>query len=157
MSELPGPIRDLVGAHRRIALDSNVLIYLIDGKGGRAESAAAIVDAVALGDVEGVIASVGLVEALVGSARAGDPVPFERTAVTIRDLGLEVQPLTADVAEDAAWIRGTSGASLPDAIHLASARAARATVFITNDRRIRPRPNLDVVYLDDLVLDPPLP
>ena len=34
-----------------------------------------------------------------------------------------------------------------------AARAAGATAFITNDRRIKSRPNLDVFYLDDLVLD----
>jgi predicted nucleic acid-binding protein len=39
----------------------------------------------------------------------------------------------------------------PDAIHLACAIAAGATVLVTNDRDIRPRPRLDVAYLDDLV------
>jgi predicted nucleic acid-binding protein len=40
--------------------------------------------------------------------------------------------------------------SLADAVHLATARAAGATAFVTNDRRIRGSTKLAVVYLDDL-------
>jgi predicted nucleic acid-binding protein len=39
---------------------------------------------------------------------------------------------------------------MTDAIHLASARSAGATAFVTNDRRIKPLPQLDVIYLDEL-------
>jgi hypothetical protein len=35
-------------------------------------------------------------------------------------------------------------------IYLASARQAGATVFVTNDRRIRSMPQLEVSYLDEL-------
>lgn len=37
-----------------------------------------------------------------------------------------------------------------DAIHLATARAAGATALVTNDRRIRSVPRLEVIYLDDI-------
>jgi predicted nucleic acid-binding protein len=40
--------------------------------------------------------------------------------------------------------------SLADAIHMASARAAGATAFVTNDRRVRGSAKLEVVYLDEL-------
>jgi predicted nucleic acid-binding protein len=150
-------VNDLLGEHRRIALDANVLIYLLDGRGERAKTAAALVDAAAAGEVEGVIASIGLVETLVGPARVEGPARFEQVAATIRDLGLRFIPLTAEIAEDAAWIRGASGLGLPDSIHLATARAAGATVFVTNDRRIRPRPHLDVRYVDDLAASDDLP
>ena len=86
----------------------------------------------------------------------GDAGVFERTADEIRSIGITLVPLTATVAEDAAWLRGHGGLELADAIHVASARAAGATAFITNDHRIRPRPNLDVFYLDDLAIEPPL-
>ena len=46
---------------------------------------------------------------------------------------------------------------MADAIHVATARAGGATAPITNDRRIRSRPNLAAFYLDDLTLDHPLP
>ena len=145
-----GPGSGLAG-HRLIALDSNALIYLIETRGPIADAVASIVDEVADGQVAAVLAAVGLVEILVGPARAGDARRFEMTAEALRDLPIRVVPLDGAIAEDAAWIRGASGMGLEDAVHLACARAAGATAFVTNDRRITALPNLEVVYLDDLV------
>jgi predicted nucleic acid-binding protein len=155
VTEPSASIRGLLSTHRRIALDSNVLIYLLEGAGARADAAATIVDAIALGEVDGVIASVGVLETLVGPASAGDGARFELVAATIRDLGIRIATLDADAAEDAAWIRGMTGVGLADAIHLATARAAGATVLVTNDRRLPSRPHLEVAYLDDLAVDRP--
>ncbi len=145
-----GRISALTG-HRKIALDSNVLIYLIETRGALADAAASIVDAVATGRVMAVMSAIGLVEILVGPARRGDAIAFESTADALRDLPIEVTALDSMVAEDAAWIRGAAGVGVEDAVHLATARSAGATAFVTNDRRLRSIPNLEVVYLDELV------
>lgn len=157
MNVNPGSIEALLMQHQRIAIDSNVLIYLTEGDANRAEAAAVIVDAISDGRTEGVLSSAGLSEVLVGPARSGDGAAFERLAATIRDLGFRVAPLDAAAAEDAAWIRGRSGLSLPDAMHVACARAAGATAFVTNDRKISSGPGLEVLYLDDLIVNEPLP
>ncbi len=151
MSERISSIAHVIRMNRRIALDSNVLMYLLEGDGPRAESAARLVDAIGRGEIEGVFASVGLDEILVPSARADDGPLFEQTAATLRDLGLRLVTLDGRVAEDAAWIRGRTGASMPDAIHLACAIHAGATTFVTNDRRMPSLPKLALVILDDLV------
>jgi predicted nucleic acid-binding protein len=65
-------------------------------------------------------------------------------------VGLRIEPLSAEIAVDAAIIRGSRRIVLADAIHLATARAAGATAFVTNDRRLRGSVKLEVVYLDDL-------
>ena len=144
-----GPISVLT-EHRKIALDSNVLIYLIETQGPLADAAASIVDAVAAGRVVAVMSAIGLVEVLVGPERRGDAIAFESIAEALRDLPLVVSALDSTIAEDAAWIRGAAGVGLEDAVHLATARSAGATAFVTNDRRLRSIPNLEVVYLDDL-------
>ena len=143
-------MRDLAG-HRRIGLDSNILIYLLETSGPLADAAARIVDAIDAGTTEAVLSTVGLVEILMGPARVGDARMFELTADALRDLPIQVVPLDAVIAEDAAWIRGALEVGLEDAVHLASARAVGATAFVTNDRRLHSIPNLDVLYLDDLV------
>lgn len=145
-----GPISALRG-HRQIALDSNVLIYLIETQGPLAEAAATVVDRIVEGHLTAVLSAIGLVEILTGPARAGNAVAFETTAEVLRDLPIRVAPLSVQIAEDAAWIRGAAGVGLEDAVHLASARASGATAFVTNDRRLRSIPSLDVIYLDDLV------
>ena len=151
MSERASSIEALIRLHRRIAVDSNVLIYLLEGSGPRAESAARLLDAIGRGEVEGVLASVGLAEVLVASAKADNGPVFEETAATIRDLGLRIVTLDAHVAEDAAWIRGRTGATMSDAIHLACALRAGATIFVTNDRRMPSPARLEIAVLDDLV------
>lgn len=151
MSDAPDWVQGLLTRHRRLALDSSVLIYLLEGDPRRASAVGAVLDEAAATGAACILATVGIAEVLAGPARAGDAVGFEMLAAAVRGLGLEHPILDTATAEDAAWIRGGSGIALPDATHLACARAAGATAFLTNDRRIRSGANLEVVYLDDLV------
>lgn len=144
----------LLGKHRRVALDSNVLIYLLEGSGLLADAAAGLLDAIAAGEGEGVLATLALAEICSGPARAGDPVMVERYADELTSIeNVRIVPLSADVAVDAAAIRGSSGLTTADAIHLACARAAGASAFVTNDRRLKSISQLEVVYLDDVQAD----
>ena len=150
-------IPEIEAAHRRVAIDANVLIYLLEADERRGALALAVIDAIDLGRLSGVLATVGGLEVLTGPAKARDQAGFERTAEEVRSLPLQAASLSTAIAEDAAWLRGSDGLSMADAIHVASARAAGATALITNDRRIRARTGLEVYYLDDLTLDQPLP
>ena len=64
---------------------------------------------------------------------------------------MRVVALDRVVAVEAAILRGNSSVTSADAIHIATARGAGATVFITNDRRIKPIARMEIVLLDDLV------
>lgn len=137
--------------HRRVGIDNNVLIYLLEQPGPLAVKAGDLLDEIAVGGAEGVLATLALTEVCAGPARAGDPALVERYADELTSLeNVSFVPLTADLAVDVAAMRGTRSMRLPDAIHLASARHSGATAFVTNDRRIRSLPNLEVVYLDEL-------
>lgn len=139
-----------LAGHDRVALDSNVLIYLLEGDARFADAAAAVIDAVARGDAEGVLASIGLVEILAGPARSGDAAAFELTAAGLADLAIEIVSLDRELAADAAWLQEALGLTVGDAVHLATARRAGATAFITNDRRLRSIARLEVLYLDEV-------
>ena len=47
-------------------------------------------------------------------------------------------------------VRAARAPTHGDAVHVATARAAQATAFITNDRRVRPRAGIEIVILADL-------
>jgi len=151
VNERPSSLERFLSGHRRVALDSNVLIYLAEDFEGRGQVAGRVVAALIELDVEMVLATVGLSEVLAGPAQSNDVIGFESLADELRELGLRLVPLDASIAEDAAWLRSRARFDLIDAIHVASARAAGATLFLTNDRGIPPLPQLEVVYLDDLV------
>jgi predicted nucleic acid-binding protein len=137
--------------HRIVGIDSNVFIYLLEQPGPLAERAGDLLDAIAATEAEGVMATLTLTEACSGPAKAADPAMVERYADELTSLeNVRVVPLTADLAVDAAVLRGSSTTSLADAIHLASARHAGATAFVTNDRRIGSISRLEVVYLDEI-------
>ena len=141
----------LLGSHDVVGLDSNVLVYLLEETGSLADKAAAVVDAIAAGNARGVLATIGIAEVCIGPAMAGDMALIERYADELRSLeNTRLVALSAEIAVDAAALRGRGSLSLADAIHLASARAAGATAFVTNDRRIKRTPQLDVLYLDEL-------
>ncbi len=139
-----------LAGHDRIALDSNVLIYLLEGDARFGEMAAAVIDAIEPGDAQGVMASIGLIEILAGPARSGDATAFERTAAGLADLAIQIVGLDRELAGDAAWLQGALGLTVGDAIHLATARRAGATAFITNDRRLQSIARLAVLYLDEI-------
>jgi len=144
-------IPEMLRSHRRVALDANLFIYVFEAGGSEAITVGALLDAVEAAGAEIVVASLTLAEVAVRPAASKDEVMADRYADAIRSIRrLHVVPLTADIAVDAGVLRGRTGWSLADAIHLATARQAGATVFVTNDRRLRSTPKLEVVQLADL-------
>ena len=145
-------IADLVARHRRVALDANALVYLLEAPDPLGRVTAAILDAAEGGRPTVVLATLALAEIAVGPVRRGDETIVERYADEIRDLrGVQIVPLTADIALDVGVIRGRYRIRLADAIHLATARQAGASAIVTNDRRMPEIPHLEVIQLADLV------
>jgi predicted nucleic acid-binding protein len=143
---------ELLERHARIALDANLFIYLFETGGPDAIAVRGLLNAAEAAGTTFVVASLALAEVTVHPVTIGDAVMADRYADAIRSVNrLHVVPLTADIAIDAGILRGQHGSSLPDAIHLATARQAGASAFVTNDRRLRGLPKLEVVQLADLV------
>ena len=144
---------ELFERHPVVALDSNVLIYLLEGGGPLADAAAALVDGIESRAASGVLASVALTEVLTRPASLGEGALFERQADELRSIAnLRIVPLDAETAIDAAW--GRSGdRDLGDAIHVATARRAGATCFVTNDRRVRGSSGVRIVLLERLTVE----
>src|SRR3989304_5667849 len=96
-SSTPGAVADLGAARRVIALDSDVLIYLLENRLPVADRVAEIVDALEAGAVRSVIATVAITEVLTGPARTGDTVALETMADELQSIQhLRIVPLDAE-------------------------------------------------------------
>lgn len=140
----------LLEGHARVGIDSNVLIYLLEGSGQLADAGAELIDAIAGGQAQGVLSTLALAEICSGPARNDDPAMVDRYVDELGALeNVRWVPLAHELAAEAAVVRGSSSMTLADAIHLASARSAGATLFVTNDRRMKPINRLEIAYLDE--------
>lgn len=143
-------IADLAHRHSRIGIDSNVVIYALEGSGPESVAARAIFDLMASGACSGVLSILGVVEILVGPARRAEDALVQRYADELMELeGIDVVGIDRETAIEAAHVRA-DGVGLADAIHLASARTSGASAFVTNDRRLRALRGLELISLPDL-------
>jgi predicted nucleic acid-binding protein len=145
-------VDELCERHRRVAFDANVFVYLFESTGQLAAAAVAVVNAVSARRLTGVVSSVALAEVILRPVRIGDDTMGERYADAMRSIeNLDVVPVTFEIATEAGFVRGRTSLTLADAVHVATARVAGATAFVTNDRRLRSIPQLEVVQLAELV------
>jgi predicted nucleic acid-binding protein len=145
-------VDELCERHRRVAFDANVFVYLFESTGNLATAAIAVVNAVSARRLTGVVSSVTAAEVIVRPVRIGDETMGERYADAIRSIeNRHMVPVTLEIAVEAGFVGGRTSLTLADAVHLATARQAGATAFVTNDRRLRSIPKLEVVQLADLV------
>lgn len=143
-------VAELARRHQRIGIDSNVVIYALEGSGPESDAARAIFDLMATGACSGVLSILGLIEVLVGPARHAGDALVQRYADELSELeGVSITGIDRETAIEAAHVRA-QGTGLADEIHLASARRFGASAFLTNDRRMKPLRGLEMIALPDL-------
>ena len=105
---------------------------------------------------QGVTSVVSLAEVLVKplSASRQDLIQRFRDLLT-RAPHLTLSDITPAVAESAADLRSRYGIRLPDACQVAVALEAKASHFLTNDKRLRCVRELKVIILEDYVVPEP--
>ena len=129
-------MRDLAG--QRIYLDTTVIIHAVETPTPLSKGQLALFDALDEGAIEAVTSELTLAECLVYPLAAKDS---KLAAIYEKFLSgateLELVPISRQILLAAAHIRALKRLKLPDAIHVATAMSARATVLMTADRRIR--------------------
>jgi predicted nucleic acid-binding protein len=142
LSELEGP---------RVYLNTNILIYWIEGFSTGAAELQELFDAFAEGRLTGVTSELTLAEVLVRPIADGKHharVAYERA---VRDSAeFAVLPVSREILIRAAGIRARDKLKLPDAIHVATAEFSHCTTFLTNDARLKRLAGFRVVVLSEV-------
>lgn len=132
----------------RLALDTNCFIYAFDS--ADTDRGSFVAQQLLQGGPRWT-SSLVIAELLAQPYRLDEPARAAALRAALEALpGLTIAPVTSDIAQEAARLRGSLRISLPDAVVLATALAAGARL-VTNDRALCEAAGSDAVLLDDLV------
>ncbi|MDY6804274.1 MAG: type II toxin-antitoxin system VapC family toxin [Cyanobacteriota bacterium] len=136
----------------KIALDSVIFIYALEGNPEFGDRALKILEAIEQGRCQGFACDLVLAELMVKPLRMGETEIAEEYASELPKFpNLNFRSVTRSIVTAAARLRGSSNLGLIDALHLATAAAAGCTIFITNDAAMRhSSPGLDIWMLRDI-------
>lgn len=134
---------------RTVYLDTNVLIYFVEGAEPYLPVLTPLFGMFADGRASAVTSELALAETLPKPLQAGRPdlVAIYEELLT-SSAWLTVLPVARSVLSDAARLRAQLGLRLPDAIHVATAMVAGCGVLLSNDLRLRAPEGLQVLRLD---------
>jgi predicted nucleic acid-binding protein len=132
-----------------LALDTAVLIYFLEKHPDFFPISKELFQKIECGDHPAVMATLVFAELLVPAWRSGESRRATQVLQALNSFPhLRIMPLSADIANQSARLRARYNLRTPDAIHLATALAANADVFITNDRDlIRVESELPIVMI----------
>jgi predicted nucleic acid-binding protein len=133
-----------------VCFDTAALIYFIERNPKYVGLARPLFAAIDRGDKTGITSYITLLEVLVKPLleRRND-LAKEYRQLLLGSPSLHLHAVDRHVAEEAARIRATHNFKTPDAIQLATAKLAKADVFVTNDARLKAFPDVPVVVLEE--------
>lgn len=143
-------MKDLLGAHKVIALDSCIWIYHLENHPEYAALTRQVLEAVEGGSCQAVSSELTLLEILVRPLQKElQDVADEYELLLSSFPNFSLEPISKDIILQAAKIRACHGLRTPDAIVTATAIAAGASLLVTNDRHLSKVPGIQVFCLGD--------
>ncbi len=130
----------------KIALDTNCLIYFLEGIESEAGKVEKILNAFMKGQDEGVISTVTVAEVLTGFYMTGDAAKAAKAKKLLNGLTLnsfKIVSVTFEIADSAANLQAKRGGRLPDALIVATALNQTADQVYSQDKDLQ-RYNKDI-------------
>lgn len=126
-----------IGPGESLLVDSSAILAYLDGTERISGVAAAVFDAfIATGRNPAVMSAVSATEALVRPLRARSTSAASTVEAFLRSFSnLSIEPVTFEIAREAARIRAATAIRTPDALILATATVVGRQVVVTNDDR----------------------
>ena len=133
-----------------IGLDSALWIYLFEDNPDFGDDAERIFRLIKEGQLQAVMSVIGLLEILTGPKQRHELALAARYREQIsRFPHFQLVGVTEPVIEIASDLRASYRLYTPDAIHIATAIAASADIFVTNDHALRKVKEISVKLLKE--------
>lgn len=140
------------GRHQRVLIDTSVWIYQLEQHPRYGAVAGMVVESLEQGKFRGVASELTLLELTVRPLQMGRQDIADEYEILLGYFpNLELLPIGADVLMEAAALRAQHRLRTPDAIQLATARRAGATLAVTNDDAWRNLGFIETLVLSDLI------
>jgi predicted nucleic acid-binding protein len=142
--------RRSIEKHRVVGLDTAPLIYFIEDVTPYADLLNPVFDRLESHALGAVTSTITLAEILTKPLVDKHFTLVDEIKFTIRAFStLSMVAIDEKLAEAAALIRARYAIRLPDALQIAAAIQGEATLFITNDRRLKKVDGVEVLVLSD--------
>ena len=142
---------DVLARYSRFAIDTNVVIYLIEGHPAFRQLAVTVMEHIVSRGLRAVISEIGVAECLYGVGKPGRARHKQDYLTFFFDRGVvEIQPLTSKIIMSAATNGAILGLTLMDALHFEAARESGCNCFVTNDKGFQSFQGLDTIQLSSL-------
>ncbi len=142
-----------VTAYRRIALDTNLVIYHLEGRAIYNALAQHLLYLMERGLVVALVSTVVVAEVLVKPLREQNRVILDRAELFFRESpNLVVRNFDRSIANRAAQVRAATRLSLADAVIVATALEERCDELIGNDAAMARRTTeIPYLYMEDYI------
>ena len=122
----------------RVYLDTNIIIYVVEGYELHAEALKAVLAELDAGGIVAVTSELTVAEVLVKPPRDHNAAASAAYRKFLQpSTALQTLPVSRQILEEAAGIRAANSVSLADAIHVASCVNTACDSFLTNDESLR--------------------
>ena len=137
--------------NKRVYFDTNIFIYIFEDYPDYEKPISIILNCIDSKNISTFTSEITLGEILVHPLKNGDTETAEKYINILNDrFFVTLSPTTQKTHIDAAKVRAFSGEKYPDAVHIATALHNDCEIFITNDKKIKPRKDIEIIYLDNV-------
>lgn len=145
-------IDDLLARHLRIGLDTSPFIYLFERHPTYYPLVQPLFTQLRAPQFDAVTSVITLIETCVQPQRAGKNklVEHYRHALMHAEQ-VRLLNITVEIADISVRLRAQHNIRVPDALQIAAAIDAGATLFVSNDKQLKRVSDIEIVVLDDLL------
>lgn len=138
---------------RLIGIDTSTLIYLLEEHPTHATKARRLFERIEKGSLKAIFSIVGMIELLTGVKKKGKKDLAQDYKLLLSHLpNFDIYSIDETIVDVASDLRVKYGIRTPDAIHMATAIAKGAALFVTNDRALKKVKEIKIISLNDLDL-----
>jgi predicted nucleic acid-binding protein len=145
-------IERLLRQHRKVGIDTSVFIYQVEENAKYVEGVDRIFAWLEVPSNSAATSTITMLELLVRPYQQSDVHLVNKFYALLSTYpNLKWIPPSLEIADTAARLKAEHRLKTPDALQAATALAARATAFVTNDAVFRRLPGLEVLILDEIL------